>query len=306
MPRPGFRRINGMIDSLTRYWRVAEPYQRFLYWVSVLFLVSATFHSAVFVLDDRAWEGPVSWRKPLLFSLSFALVCVSLAWVMTFLPRRQRAGWLLLGSFGFASFGETALISLQAWRGTASHFNSATAFDEAIFAAMGMLIVVVVADIVIITLWSLKSLDAPASFALAIKAGLLLMVVGQGLGGLLIREGLRQEEIGPITSPLVFGQDGILNLSHAAALHALQLLPVLAWLLSFSGRTETQRTRIVGVAACGYAGLVLLSGLQALGGRAPFDLSALGAVVLLLSVTAILAAAAIALVGVMPRLSVSR
>ena len=213
-----------MIASLNGYWRVAQPYQRFLYRLSALFLVSAALHAAVFILDDRPWEGPLSWRKPLLFSVSFALVCASLAWVMTFLPRRQRAGWLLLGSFGFASFGETALISLQAWRGTASHFNSATAFDEVVFAAMGMLIVVVVADIVIITLWSLKSLDAAASFALAIKAGLLLMVVGQGLGGLLIREGTRQEELGPVTSPVVFGQDGILNLSHAAALHALQLL----------------------------------------------------------------------------------
>ena len=301
------RMLDSLLDSLKGYWRVAEAYQRFLYRLSSLFLVSAALHAVVFVLDDRPWEGPLSWRKPLLFSLSFALVCASLAWVMTFLPRRRRAGWFLLGSFGFASFGETALISLQAWRGTASHFNSATVFDEAVFAAMGMLIVVVVADIVVLTLWSLKSLDAPASFALAIKAGLLLMVVGQGLGGLLIREGTRQEELGPVTSPLVFGQDGILNLSHAAALHALQLLPVLAWLLSFSGRTESQRTKIVGVAACGYAGLVLLTGLQALGGRAPFDLSGVGAVVLVVSASAILAASVVALVGVRPGgLSTSR
>ncbi len=184
--------------------------------------------------------------------------------------------------------------------------TSATAFDEVVFAAMGILIAVVIADIVIVTLWGLKSLDAPASFALAIKAGLLLMVVGQGLGGLLIREGMRQEELGPVTSPLVFGQDGILNLSHAAALHALQLLPVLAWLLSFSERSESQRTKIVGVAACGYAGLVLLTGLQALGGRAPFDLSGVGAVVLLASATAILAASVVALLGVRPGLSPSR
>ena len=163
-----------------------------------------------------------------------------------------------------------------------------------------------VADIVIVTLWSLKSLDAAASFALAIKAGLLLMVVGQGLGGLLIREGTRQEELGPVTSPLVFGQDGILNLSHAAALHALQLLPVLAWLLSFSERSESERTKIVGVAACGYAGLVLLTGLQALGGRAPFDLSGVGAVALLASATAILGASVVALVGIRPGLSPSR
>ena len=105
-----------MIASLNDYWRVAQPYQRFLYRLSALFLFSAALHAAVFILDDRPWEGPLSWRKPLSFSVSFALVCASLAWVMNFLPRRQRAGWLLLGSFGFASFGETALISLQAWR----------------------------------------------------------------------------------------------------------------------------------------------------------------------------------------------
>ncbi|MDQ3661136.1 MAG: hypothetical protein M3454_08795 [Actinomycetota bacterium] len=295
-----------MIDSLIGYWRVAEPYQRFLYRLSTLFLVSAALHAAVFLLDDRPWDGPLSWRKPLLFSLSFTLVCASLAWVMTFLPPKRTAGWLLLGSLGFASFGETALISLQAWRGVPSHFNFATGFDGAIFATMGLLIAVVVTDIVLITLWSLKSLDAPTSFALAIKAGLLLMVVGQGLGGLLIREGLRQEEVGPVTSPLIFGQDGILNLSHAAALHALQLLPVLAWLLSFSTRSENQRTKIVGVAAAGYAGLVLLSGLQALGGRAPFDLSGVGSAVLIVSATAILAASVVALAGLRPRLSMSR
>jgi len=52
--------------------------------------------------------------------------------------------------------------------------------------------------------------------------------------------------------------------------------------------------------------LVLLTGLQALGGRAPFDLSGVGAVVLIVSTTAILAASGVALVGVRPRLSPSR
>jgi hypothetical protein len=58
---------------LIGYWRVAEDYQRFLYRLSGLFLVSAALHAAVFLLDDRPWEAPLSWRKPLLFSLSFAL-----------------------------------------------------------------------------------------------------------------------------------------------------------------------------------------------------------------------------------------
>ena len=295
-----------MKDSLLAYWRKAATYQRFLYRVSVFFSLSAVFHGIVFLVDDRPWSGPISWRKPLLFSLSFALVGASLAWVMTFLPRRKAAGWLLLGSFGFASVAETALISLQAWRGVGSHFNLATGFDAGVFITMGLMIVVVVVDIVAITVWSFLSLEAPASFALAIRAGLVLMVVGQGIGGLLVREGLRQEEVGPVSSPLVFGQNGVLNVAHAAALHALQLLPALAWLLSFSGRSERTRTTIVAVAACGYMGVVLLSALQALGGRAPFDLSFAGTAVLVLSAAAIAATSAVALTGLRRPLSVSR
>jgi hypothetical protein len=295
-----------MKESLIAYGREAAAYQRFLYWVSVFFGLSALFHSIVFLLDDRPWSGPISWRKPLLFSLSFALVGASLAWVMSFLPRRNAAGWFLLGSFGVASIAETALISLQAWRGVGSHFNFVTEFDASVFATMGLMIIVVVVDIVAITVWSFVSLEAPASFALAIRAGLVLMVVGQGIGGFLVREGLRQEEVGPVSSPLVFGQNGVLNVSHAAALHALQLLPVLAWLLSFSGRSESTRTRIVAVAACGYAGVVLLSAFQALGGRAPWDLSLVGTAVLVLSAAALVATSAVALAGLRRPLSVSR
>jgi hypothetical protein len=295
-----------MKDSLIAYWREAAGYQRFLYWVSVLFGLSAVVHGIVFLADDRPWSGPVSWRKPLLFSLSFALVGASLAWVMTFLPRREIAGRLLLGSFGIASIAETALISMQAWRGVGSHFNFATGFDAAVFSAMGLMIAVVVVDVVVITVWSFFSLEAPESFALAIRAGLVLMVVGQGIGGLLVREGLRQEEIGPVSSPLVFGQDGILNVSHAAALHALQLLPLLAWLLSFSDRSERTRTRIVAVAASGYAGVVLLSALQALGGRAAFDLSIVASLVLIASAAALVVTSAVAIAGLRPRLLVGR
>ncbi|HEU4488318.1 MAG TPA: hypothetical protein VFS38_03400, partial [Actinomycetota bacterium] len=83
-------------------------------------------------------------------------------------------------------------------------------------------------------------------------------------------------------------------------------LPVLAWLLSFSGRSESTRTRIVAVAACGYAGVVLLRAFQALGGRAPWDLSLVGTAVLVLSAAALVATSAVALAGLRRPLSVSR
>jgi hypothetical protein len=149
--RPVVARMAGSLES---YWRSARPYQRFLYEVAALFLASTVVHAMAFLVDDRPWEGAVSWRKPLLFSLSFGLVCVSVAWVMTFLPRRPVVGWSLAGLFAVASVGEVALIAMQAWGGTHSHFNSESLFDELVFAAMGILIILAAAVIVVLTTWA--------------------------------------------------------------------------------------------------------------------------------------------------------
>ena len=193
-------------ESLRKYSRRAAPYQRFLYWLAVVFLASAAVHGAAFLLGDLPWEGPVSWRKPLLFSFSFAAASASIAWVMNYLAPRRALGWLLAVVFGVASVGETALISMQVWRGTASHFNDRTPFDESVFAAMGFLIIGVAAVIVVLTVWSLVALRAPTSLGWAIRAGLVLVVAGQAIGGIVLGEGFRQQELGPVDSPVPFGE----------------------------------------------------------------------------------------------------
>jgi hypothetical protein len=262
-----------MGGSLLGYWRRAASYQRFLYWLAVVFLLSAAVHGTVFLLGDRAWDGPISWRKPLLFSFSFAAASASVAWVMTFLPRRPALGWTLAVVFAGASVGETALIAMQAWRGTASHFNDRTPFDEAVFIAMGFLIVGVAAVIVVLAIWTFVSLRAPTSLAWAIRLGLVLVIAGQAIGGVILGEGLNQQEVGPVSSPVEFGDAGVMNVPHAIAIHALQVLPVLGWLLLFSRWTERGRTLLVLSAAAGYAAIIAASVAQAASGRAPVDLA---------------------------------
>jgi hypothetical protein len=258
--------------SLRGYWRQAAPYQRFLYWLAVAFLISAAVHGLMFLLGDRAWAGPISWRKPLLFSFSFAAVSASVAWVMTFLPKRPVLGWTLAVVFAGASVGETALIGMQAWRGTVSHFNDRTPFDAAVFVAMGYLIVGVAAVIVVLAIWSFVSLRAPTSLAWAIRLGLVLVIAGQAIGGIILGEGLGQQEVGPVSSPIQFGEAGVMNVPHALAIHAMQVLPVLGWLLLFSRWDERRRTLLVLCAAAGYSTIIAASVAQAASGRAPFDL----------------------------------
>lgn len=255
--------------SLIDYWKASASYQRFVYGIAALFLLSGCVHTVVFFVDGGAWEGPVSWRKPIAFSFSFALIAFSLAWVLTLLPKRRLLGWFVMGAFGVSSAVETALIAMQTWRGVPSHFNLDTNFDELVFSWMGIMIALVVLTIIAITVWSFISLKAPPSFALAIKGGLLLMLVGQGLGGLLIREGFQEVESGAVSSPLIFGAAGVMNVPHAVSLHALQILPLLAWLALFTRWEEGKRTQAVVAATAGYTGLVVVGVLQAMGGQAP-------------------------------------
>jgi hypothetical protein len=111
-----------MTASLRSNWDSAAGYQRFLYSLAAVFFVSGVVHSAVFLVDGGAWEGPVSWRKPISFAFSFSLVAAAFSWVATWLPRRSVAGWLLFGSFWVVRSSECG--------GDVPHHNAALARDR--------------------------------------------------------------------------------------------------------------------------------------------------------------------------------
>ena len=163
----------------------------FLYVIGGLLVASAVFHLAVLLVTGGSWQGSVSWRKPILFGEAFGLTCVSVAWIMTFLPKRALPGWLLAGTLGLANSGEVIWVSMQQWRGVPSHFNFETAFDAAAFnVGGGGLIFFTGVVIVAVTLWTFVSLDAPPSIAVAIPAGLILLVAAQVFGVLIIQNGI--------------------------------------------------------------------------------------------------------------------
>ena len=118
---------------------------------------------------------------------------------------------------------------MQTWRGVASHFNESTPFDAGVFSLMGMLVMILGVMTVLITVWSFVRLDAP-SLRLAIRLGLVLMLVSQAVGVQMIVEGGN-----------TFGSEGALKVPHALTLHAVQLLPALALVLLASEFTERRR-----------------------------------------------------------------
>ena len=275
----------GMAASLRGYLATAHPYQRFLYRVATVFAVNAVVHAVVLVVDDRPWAGPASWRQPVAFSVAFVFVLSSLAWVMSFLPRRPRLGRAVCGTLGVAALGTVSLIALQAWRATPAFFPPDRPFEQGVWTGMQIGIGFIVLPILIEIVWAMTALQAPPALQWAIRAGLLFMLAGLAMGGLMVAEGVRQDiDLGQVDSPVTFGEAGVVVFPHLLSLHGLFVLGALAWLLSFTALPERGRVGIVQVAIVGYLTLVTVSLTQALDGAAPFDLTGVRAVLFWVSV----------------------
>jgi hypothetical protein len=261
-------------------------YQRLGYACAALLLASGAVHAGVFLVAGGSWEGPVSWRKPIVFGLSFGLTLATITWFGSFLRLGRVAGWAIVGTFAAASIGEVFLVSMQRWRGVASHFNESTPFDGAVFSTMGALVTVLVVLTVVVTVRAFLRTDAPVPLAWAIRAGLVLLLVSQAVGVQMIAEGGN-----------TFGAAGALKLPHAVTLHAVQVLPALALLALVSGATERRGLRVVAVGTAGYVCLIAATMLQTYGGRGPLD-PALPSTVLAVVGLVLLAASALDASGV--------
>jgi hypothetical protein len=239
----------------------------------LLLVASGLLHVGVWAVLGGPWEGPLAWRKPILFGISAGVTLLSLAWVAgVFRPSAWvwAAAWLLAGTL----VAEVALITLQTWRGVPSHFNHATPFDAAVADAMTALIAVAVLVLVAWAVGSLGRLRAPADSALAARAGLLLLVLGAALG--FVAQGIGEWRLARGLDPYHFGAAGVPKFPHGIPLHALQWLPLLAWLAARAGWTEGARVRAVAVSAMGQILLTVFAATQAFTGRSRADADAAG------------------------------
>ncbi|MCD2468638.1 hypothetical protein ACIBG6_38925 [Streptomyces sp. NPDC050842] len=266
-------------------------------------------------VDGRTLLGESVWVKPLKFSFAFALYTGTLAWLLTKLDKGRRLAWWVGTVFAVAVTAEVGAITLQAARGTFSHFN-ADQSDPVTLAlvpilTLGVMIIViaqlVVAVVVLIQRTGGRDLNR------AIRAGL-----GLATAGMLIPVFWMAAEIHPRTVtdangaeiPMYQGHGigdpdghgmpltnwsttgGDFRVPHFFALHGIQVLLVLAVaLIALSARhawlrDERVRARLVGSAALGYSGLVAVVTWQAGRGQSLIHpdgatLAALAAVLLL-------------------------
>ncbi len=238
---------------------------------AVLLLGSGLVHVAVWLGTGAAdLAGPVSWRKPILFGFSAGATAASFAWIV---GRCRAWRWEVVASSvaAVALVVEVALITMQTWRGVPSHFNHATPFDHAVHLGMDALITVVTLYTLLLAGRVLRSFDAQPETTLAVRAGLGLLVVSCVVGYAFLFVGLQRAEAG--LDPSKYGEAGVPKFAHGVVIHALQLLPLLAWWLQTAGLDAATRWQRVVVATTGQGLLLGFALIQTLAGRGRLDLT---------------------------------
>lgn len=234
--------------------------ERACYVVAGMLFASGLVHLGVFALDDRPWSGPLSWRKPASFGLSFGTTLATITWVSSYLRMRPRTRGVLLAALAVVSVLEVTGITVQAWRDQPSHLNTATPFDAVVATGLALSAVVLVAVLGTFALLAVRGrTDAAPSMRLALGAGFALMVAGLLAGAAMIAYGtVAKNRDGAAQAYAVMG---FLKGFHAVTLHAVLVLPALAWWLGRRALPEGRRVRWVATAVTAYvvAALVVLA-----------------------------------------------
>lgn len=217
--------------------------------------------------------GPTSLRKPILFGLSAGVTLLSMAWVVRHLPPR-RGDRLLHVGLAVSLVLEVALIDLQQARGVPSHFNRSTLLDTVIVDVMGAL--VLFASLVILDAFAraVRGLALPPDRRLAAAWGLGYLVLGCAIGIVITLVGEARAQAG--LPPERFGSAGVPKFPHGIPLHALQILPILAWGLERLGVGLGRRVRSVRAAAIAIGLATAYGTVQTVAGAPRFDPVPLG------------------------------
>lgn len=108
-----------ILSAFRRAWQDRRPYQTFSWIAGAALMLSGIVHFGVFVIDGDPWQGPLSWRKPVTFGLSFGLTTVTLAWLAGML-RYRRTLAVATATVAVTSAIEVFLVTMQKWRGVPS------------------------------------------------------------------------------------------------------------------------------------------------------------------------------------------
>jgi hypothetical protein len=241
-------------------------------------------------VDHRVITGAPAWLKPAKFAISVSIYCFTFVWMLGFVENRPRLVRLVANVTTASLIVEMVVILTQAARGTTSHFNQTTPLNTALWFTMGAFIVLAWMMNLLLAIMLLRQRMPDQAFAWSLRLGVLISSVGMAAAFFMVRP--TPEQAAAIASghgPHIVGAHSIgvadggpglpilgwstvggdMRVAHFVGLHALQVLPLLGWLLTrrkslFALLTASDRLGLVCTCGLGYLGLVMLLTWQAL------------------------------------------
>lgn len=195
---------------------------------SIIFLILAkTTSTQVF--------GVNAWYKPFKFAFSTLAFAWAMAWYCYYLPNFniQLFNWSIIILLGF----EIVYIAIQASKGQLSHFNISTSFYSVMYSLMAVAasLVAIYTAYVGFLFFKHSFADLPDYYVWAIRLGIIIFVIfsfqGFAMGSRL------SHSVGALNDNsnwFIVGWSttvGDLRVAHFIGMHALQVLPLLAYYL---------------------------------------------------------------------------
>ncbi len=211
--------------------------------------------------------GVNAWYKPLKFALSTFTYAWAMAWYCSYLPNFnvKLFNWTVIILLGF----EIAYIALQAGKGQLSHYNTSTPMHSLLFSMMAIAasLVTLYTAYVCMLFFNGSFDNLPDYYVWSIRLALILFVIfsfeGFAMGARL------SHTVGAMndnSSLFVLGWSktfGDLRVAHFVGMHALQVLPIVAYYL-------LKNTKMTIAFSVLYGLLALTTLIQALRGRSLF------------------------------------
>ena len=253
-----------MIEGIVGFIKELKIRNEYLFYFGLLCVILSIVCLVLTKTTSTEVHGVNAWFKPFKFAVSIGLFSWSMAWYCHYLSDFNVTpfNWTVITLFGF----ELIYIIFQASKGQLSHFNISTPTYSLLYSSMGLAAVLVTVYTAYIGLlfFTQSFPNLPRYYVWSIRLGILIFVVFSFEGGLM---GSRMNHsVGAINDNSnwwIVGWSktvGDLRVSHFIGMHALQLLPLLAFYVF-------KNTRITIIISILYGLLATSTLVQALNGK---------------------------------------
>ncbi|MEI1277289.1 hypothetical protein V6Z05_03105 [Leptospira venezuelensis] len=227
------------------------------FYVGLVSLLLIPVYILLSQIDPRIVVGVNTWIKPIKFAVSIGIFLWTMAWFLELLGDFPTFRDRVEKYFVISTAVELVLITFQSARGVQSHFNQSSAFDGAIYSIMGMFIFPMIPVAILMDRkFKLLGSKLDPRVLTAVRFSLWIFTIASVIGVFIsarLAHAVGAPDGGP-GLPLVNWSvnGGDIRIAHFVGIHALQVLPLFAFLAI----KQSWNTFSVKIVSIGYAILV--------------------------------------------------